>query len=74
MLVVVGTSAMVLPAAGYTTEARKRVRARAAFFDLEVDGAGIARRDGEAWAFPGGASKLVPLVLGGLLGEGVGVW
>lgn len=72
LMLVVGTSAMVRPAAGYITEARKR-GARVAFFNTEVKSAGIARPDEGDWVFLGDASELVPLALNGVLDEDLGM-
>lgn len=62
LMLVVGTSAMVHPAAGYITEARKR-GARIAWFNMEVKTAGTARPEEGDWSFVGDAATLVPLAL-----------
>lgn len=68
LMLVVGTSAIVYPAAGYITEARKR-GARIAWFNMEVKTAGTARPEEGDWSFVGDAAKLVPLALGSFLEE-----
>lgn len=62
LMLVVGTSAMVHPAARYISEARKR-GARIAWFNVEVKTAGTARVEEGDWAFVGDAAKLIPLAL-----------
>lgn len=62
LMLVVGTSAMVHPAATYITEARKR-GARIAWFNMEVKTAGTARPEEGDWSFVGDAAELVPLAL-----------
>lgn len=66
LMLVVGTSAIVYPAAGYITEARKR-GARIAWFNMEVKTAGTARPEEGDWSFVGDAATLVPLALSSFL-------
>lgn len=70
LMLVVGTSAMVHPAARYISEARKR-GARIAWFNMEVKTAGTARPEDGDWSFVGDAAKLVPLALASFLEENV---
>ncbi|KAJ4387583.1 hypothetical protein N0V93_008178 [Gnomoniopsis smithogilvyi] len=62
LMLVVGTSAMVHPAATYISKARAR-GARVAWFNMEVKTAGTARPEEGDWSFVGDAAALVPLAL-----------
>ncbi|KAJ4296218.1 hypothetical protein N0V90_006263 [Kalmusia sp. IMI 367209] len=66
LMLVIGTSAMVYPAAGYITRARKQ-GARVAFFNMEVRNAGVARPEPDDWVFLGDAAELVPQAFDGFL-------
>ncbi|KAF2812736.1 DHS-like NAD/FAD-binding domain-containing protein [Mytilinidion resinicola] len=59
LMLVVGTSAVVYPAAAYITKARER-GARVAFSIWRLKVAGIARPESEDWSFVGAAAVLVP--------------
>lgn len=63
LMLVIGTSALVWPAAGYIEQARK-AGARVAFFNMEEKSAGVARPGPDDWMFLGDAAKLVPQALG----------
>lgn len=67
LMLVIGTSAMVWPAAGYIGRARK-AGARVAFFNMEEKFAGAARPEDQDWMFLGDAAELVPKALEGVLG------
>ncbi|KAL1603881.1 hypothetical protein SLS60_005473 [Paraconiothyrium brasiliense] len=70
LMLVIGTSAMVWPAAGYIGRARK-AGARVAFFNMEARSAGVARPEEGDWMFLGDAAELVPEALKGFLdGQG----
>ncbi|KAF3760324.1 putative SIR2 family histone deacetylase [Cryphonectria parasitica EP155] len=62
LMLVIGTSAMVRPAAGYIQKARQR-GARIAFFNLEVKEAGVARPEEADWSFVGDAAEMLPMAL-----------
>ena len=62
LMLVVGTSAVVWPAAGYIGRARK-AGARVAFFNTEVKSAGSTRPEESDWMFLGDAAQLVPQAL-----------
>lgn len=66
LMLVVGTSAVVWPAAGYIGRARK-AGARVAFFNTEVKSAGTTRLEDGDWMFLGDAAELVPRALSGTL-------
>ena len=60
LMLVIGTSTMVWPAAGYIGRARK-AGARVAFFNMEAKTAGAAKPEDNDWMFLGDAAELVPL-------------
>ena len=66
LMLVIGTSAMVWPAAGYISRARK-AGARIAFFNMEAKSAGVARPEVDDWMFLGDAAELVPRAFKGVL-------
>ncbi|KAF2442108.1 DHS-like NAD/FAD-binding domain-containing protein [Karstenula rhodostoma CBS 690.94] len=66
LMLVVGTSAMVWPAAGYIGRARK-AGARVAYFNMEEKSAGVARPEDNDWMFLGDAAELVPKAFEGFL-------
>ncbi|KAJ4345566.1 uncharacterized protein N0V89_011699 [Didymosphaeria variabile] len=66
LMLVIGTSATVWPAAGYIGRARK-AGARLAFFNMEAKSAGVSRPEEDEWMFLGDAAELVPKALEGFL-------
>jgi NAD-dependent deacetylase sirtuin 5 len=71
LMLVIGTSALVWPAAGYIGRARK-AGARVAFFNMEEMSAGVARPDEGDWMFLGDAAELVPKAFERFLDENSG--
>ncbi|KAL5381425.1 hypothetical protein DPSP01_007139 [Paraphaeosphaeria sporulosa] len=67
LMLVIGTSAMVWPAAGYIGRARN-AGARVAFFNMMEKAAGVARPEESDWMFLGDAAELVPKAFEGFLG------
>ncbi|KAL5427239.1 hypothetical protein PMIN04_001511 [Paraphaeosphaeria minitans] len=67
LMLVIGTSAVVWPAAGYIGRARK-AGARVAFFNMEENSAGVARPEESDWIFLGDAAELVAKAFEGFLG------
>ena len=66
LMLVIGTSSKVYPAAGYTHIAKKK-GARVAVINMD---AGDARHlDGDDWFFEGDAAVLVPMLLEGVIGK-----
>lgn len=66
LMLVIGTSAMVYPAAGYVDRARKK-GARVAVVNVDrTSGVGLMEGD---WFFEGDAGLVVPEVLRGVIGE-----
>jgi NAD-dependent deacetylase sirtuin 5 len=69
LMLVIGTSSAVWPAAGYTEEARER-GARVAVINMDANHArDMAEGD---WLFQGDAAEIVPELLKGVIGETVG--
>lgn len=68
LMMVIGTSAMVWPAAGYIGRARK-AGARVAFFNIEAKTAGVAKPEDSDWVFLGDAAKLIPQAFESVLRE-----
>jgi NAD-dependent deacetylase sirtuin 5 len=66
LMLVIGTSALVWPAAGYIGRARN-AGARVAFFNMEQKHAGVARPEEDDWMFLGDAAELVPKAFEGFL-------
>ena len=65
-MLVIGTSSVVYPAAGYTEEARRK-GARVAVINMDPnDAKGLQRGD---WFFQGDAAEIVPELLRGVVGE-----
>lgn len=66
LMLVIGTSAMVYPAAGYVDRARKK-GARVAVVNVDrTSGVGLMEGD---WFFEGDAGLVVPEILRGVIGE-----
>lgn len=66
LMLVIGTSAMVWPAAGYIGRVRK-AGARVAFFNMDEKSAGVAKLEENDWMFLGDAAELVPRAFEGFL-------
>lgn len=66
LMLVIGTSAIVWPAAGYIGRARK-AGARVAFFNMEEQSAGASKLEVDDWMFLGDAAELLPKALEGFL-------
>jgi NAD-dependent deacetylase sirtuin 5 len=66
LMLVIGTSSVVYPAAGYTEEAREK-GARVAVINMDPnDAKGLQEGD---WFFQGDAAEIVPELLKGVIGE-----
>lgn len=72
LMLVIGTSAVVYPAAGYVERARRK-GARVAVVNVDRGaGVGVGVGGGEGrgdWFFEGDAGAVVPVILGGVVGE-----
>ena len=65
-MLVIGTSSVVYPAAGYTEDARQK-GARVAVINMDPnDAKGLQKGD---WFFQGDAAEIVPELLKGVIGE-----
>lgn len=69
LMLVIGTSSIVYPAAGYTEKARSK-GARVAVINMDADHA-KGMREGD-WLFQGDAAEIVPELFRGVIGETVG--
>ena len=65
LMLVIGTSAKVFPAAGYVDEARSK-GARVAVINMERSGQGLAPGD---WFFEGDAGIILPKILESIIGD-----
>ncbi|KAJ8607040.1 hypothetical protein MRB53_040549 [Persea americana] len=69
LVLVIGTSATVWPAAGYIEKARRR-GARLAVINIEEPPVGVASALGDGdWFFQGDAKEVVPRILAPVIGE-----
>ncbi|KAF2737036.1 NAD-dependent deacetylase sirtuin-5 [Polyplosphaeria fusca] len=68
LIMVIGTSARVFPAAGYIEEARAK-GARVAIINMDRNDAGKGKLFKQDWFFEGDAAQIVPELLKGEIGE-----
>ena len=68
LIMVIGTSAAVYPAAGYVDSARAK-GARVAVINMDANDVPASGLEDGDWFFQGDASKIVPELLKGVIGE-----